>query len=77
MTNRGRPRRRRRTTDVAWEMAFEAEVRQLSAQRDAELLRQLRHWRARSRPRVRSGPGRWPRRIFWVMDPTGGWYPLV
>lgn len=65
MAKRRRPKSRGRTTNVAWEMAFEAEVRQLSARQRAVLLRWLRRW------------GHWPQRIFWVMDPTGGWYPLM
>jgi hypothetical protein len=89
MDSRGRPRRRRRSASVAWEMAFEAEVRQLPDRQQAKLLRWMRRWRrstkpspaeygsARGRSIKPSTLGRWPRRIFWVMDPTGGWYPLI
>ncbi len=62
------PRRRwarRQPSSFAWEMAFEAEVWQLPAKSQADLLVWIRRWRRR------------PGRIFWVMDPTGHWYRLA
>jgi hypothetical protein len=48
----------------AWEMAFEAEVRQLAAQDQAKLLACYWRWR--------DPPGR----IFWVIDTTGNRHRL-
>lgn len=65
MPNRDRRRPRRRSRAFAWEMAFEAEVRQVPDRDRAGLLAWLRDWRRR------------PRRIFWVMDEVGHWYLLL
>lgn len=65
MPSAGRRRPRRRAASFAWEMAFEAEVRQLPARHRAGLLAWLQHWRSR------------PRRVFWVMDPVGRWQILI
>lgn len=64
MPQRDRPRSRPGSRRFAWEMAFEAEVRQVSGGKRAGLLAWLRDWRRR------------PGRIFWVMDQVGHWYPL-
>jgi transcriptional regulator with XRE-family HTH domain len=67
MPSHSQPKRRRKSAPVAWEMAFEAEVRQLPAWRQAGLLRWRRYW-----PMRRPAP-----RIFWVMDSVGDWHPLA
>lgn len=79
MPSHSQPKRRRRSASIAWELAFEAEARQLPARHQAALLRWLRRWRLRAgRSASRLRPGILPPpRIFWVMDPTGGWYPLI
>jgi len=64
MSQNGRRRPRRGSRRFAWEMAFEAEARQVSGGKRAGLLAWLRDWRRR------------PGRIFWVMDEVGYWYPL-
>ena len=64
MPDRGRRRPRLGGRRFAWEMAFEAQVRQVADRDRADLLIWLRDWRRR------------PRRIFWVMDEVGHWYPL-
>jgi hypothetical protein len=72
-----RKKRPRRSAGVAWEIAFEAEVRQRPAKEQVELLRWLRRWRRGTRLgyRARSGPIR-PPRVFRVISPTGGRYLL-
>ncbi len=60
VASRRRPRRRRRSDSFAWQMAFEAEVWQLSDPKRAELVRRTLRW------------GPWPWRTFWIVDPAGG-----
>jgi hypothetical protein len=65
MPSHRRHRGRRRTSRFAWEMAFEAQVRQVPDGERAGLLAWLRDWRQR------------PRRTFLVMDDVGHWYLLT
>ena len=65
MPQRDRPRYRPGSRRFAWEMAFEAQVRQVPDGERAGLLAWLRDWRQR------------PRRTFLVMDDVGHWYLLT
>lgn len=62
-----------RSANIAWEIVFDAEVRRLPAQEQAELLRRMRRWR---NTRSRAGLGRRRARPFRVVRRSGGWDPL-
>ena len=64
MNRKPKTQRRRRPRDYYLEMTFERQVRRMPVKAQADLLAWLRHWR------------RSPERVFWEMDPTGGWRQL-
>jgi hypothetical protein len=72
-SHNGPAARRRRSASVAWDLAFDAEVRRLPAREQARLRRRLCRW-LNTRPRF--GLRRRPPRVFRVIRPTGGWDPL-
>ena len=64
MNRTGKARKQRKPRDHYLEMTFERQVRRMPTKEQADLLDWLRHWR------------RSPERVFWQMDPTGGWRRL-